>query len=102
VLIPGSTALRLDAQGDTNAVWVFQVAGDLTMGSASKMIVKNGARAKNVFWQIGGGTGVTLNAGAHAEGNILAAKAITMKSGASLHGRALSQTTVTLIGNNIS
>jgi hypothetical protein len=101
VLIPVSTALTLDAQGDTNAVWVFQVAEDLTMNSASRMVLKNGAQAKNIFWQIGGGTGVTINTGAHAEGNILAAKAITMKSKASLHGRALAQTAVTMISNTV-
>ena len=102
VLIPASTALTLDAQGHTNAVWVFQVAGDLTMNTTSHMVLINGARAENVFWQIGGGTGVILNAGAHAEGNILAAKAITMKSGVSLNGRALAQTAVTLIADTIT
>jgi PGF-pre-PGF domain-containing protein len=102
VLIPASTALTLDAQGNGNAVWIFQVAGDLTMNSASRIVLINGARAENVFWQIGGGTGVTIEPGAHAEGNILAAKAITMKSGASLNGRALAQTAVTLIANTIT
>jgi hypothetical protein len=102
VLIPASTALTLDAQGNSNAVWVFQVSGDFTMNSASNIALVNGARAENVFWQIGGGTGVTINSGAHAEGNVLAAKAITMKSGASLHGRALAQTAVTLIANTVT
>jgi hypothetical protein len=102
VLIPASTALTLDAQGNSNAVWVFQVAKDLTMNSDSRMVLKNSAQAKNIFWQIGGGTGVILNSGTHAEGNILAAKAITMKSKASLHGRALAQTAVTLISNTIT
>ena len=102
VLIPASTALTLDAQGHTNAVWVFQVAGDLTMNSGSNMVLINGAQAKNIFWQIGGGTGVAIKAGSHAEGNILAAKAIVMKSGASLNGRALAQTAVTLIADTIT
>jgi len=101
VIIPASTTLTLDAQGHSNAIWVFQVAGDLTMNTTSRMVLINGAKAQNVFWQIGGGTGVTLNDGAHAEGNILAAKAITLKSGASLHGRALAQTAVTLNANSI-
>jgi hypothetical protein len=102
VLIPASAALTLDGQGNSNAVWVFQVAGDFTMNSASDIALINGANAGNVFWQIGGGTGVTINSGAHAEGNILAAKAITMKSGASLHGRALAQTAVTLIADTVT
>lgn len=102
VLIPASTTLTLDGQGNSNAVWVLQISGDLTMNSASRISLINGANADNVYWQIGGGTGVTLNSGVHAEGNILAAKAITLKSGASLHGRALAQTAVTLIANTIT
>jgi len=102
VLIPTSTALTLDAQRKQGAVWIFQIAGDLTMASASRVELKNGANAENIFWQIAGPTGVSLGSGAHVEGNILAHKAITMTSGASIHGRALSQTAVTLISNKIS
>jgi PGF-pre-PGF domain-containing protein len=102
VLIPTSTDLTLDAQGNGGAVWIFQVAGDLTMNSASHVVLINGAKAENIFWQIAGPTGVTIGPGAHAEGNILAQKAITLKDGASLHGRALAQTAVTLIANTIT
>jgi len=102
VVIPTSTALTLDAKNEQGAVWIFQLAGDLTMGSASRIVLKNGANADNIFWQIAGPTGVTIGSGAHVEGNILTKKAITMTSGASIHGRALSQTTVTLINNQIS
>jgi PGF-pre-PGF domain-containing protein len=102
VLIPSGTDLTLDAQGNSGAVWVFQVAGDLTMGSASRMTLSNGASADNIFWQVAGPTSVTLGSGAHAEGNILSQKAIVMNSGASLNGRALAQTAVTLIANTIT
>lgn len=102
VLIPASTVLTFDAKGDGNAVWIFQVAGDLTMNSGSRMQLKNGAKAENIFWQVAGPTSVTMGSGTHAEGNILAQKAITMKSGASLHGRALAQTAVTLISDTIT
>jgi PGF-pre-PGF domain-containing protein len=102
VLIPSATDLTLDAKGNSGAVWVFQVAGDLTMDPASRVVLANGAQAQNVYWQIGGGTGAIIGSGAHAEGNILAAKAITMNSGASLNGRALAQTAVTLIANTIT
>jgi hypothetical protein len=102
VLIPTSTDLTLDAKGNAGAVWIFQVAGDLTMNSASHIVLINGAKAENVYWQIAGPTSVTIGTGAHVEGNILAQKAITMKSGASLYGRALAQTAVTLIGNTIT
>jgi len=102
VLIPSGTDLTLDAQGNSGAVWVFQVAGDLTMGSAARMTLSNGANAGNIFWQVAGPTSVTLGSGAHAEGNILSQKAIVMNSGASLNGRALAQTAVTLIANTIT
>jgi len=102
VLIPPGTDLTLDAKGNGGAVWVFQVAGDLTMNSASRMVLTNGAQAGNVYWQVAGPSGVTVGSGAHAEGNILAQKAITLNSGASLHGRALAQTAVTLIANAIT
>jgi PKD repeat protein len=102
VLIPTSTTLTLDAQGNENAVWIFEVAQDLTMDSGSQIVLANGAKPENIYWQIGGGTGVTIEAGAHAKGNILALKAITMKDGATLDGRALAQTAVSLIGNTVT
>jgi hypothetical protein len=102
VLIPTSTTLTLDAQGNTNAVWIFEIAEDFTMDTASQVVLANSAKAENIYWQIGGGTGVTIEPGAHAEGNILALKAITLKDGASLHGRALAQTAVTLIANTVT
>ncbi len=49
--------LTLDAQGNPNAFWVFQMASSLTVGGASagsseSVILMNGAQAKNVFWQV--------------------------------------------------
>lgn len=102
VLIPASTTLTLDANGDGTAVWVFQLAGDLTMKPRSQIVLKNGAKAENVYWQIAGPTSVALGPGAHAEGTILSQNGITMMTGASLHGRALAQTAVTLISDTIT
>ncbi|MES2184072.1 MAG: ice-binding family protein [Pseudomonadota bacterium] len=58
--------LTLDAQGNANAVWVFQMANTLTVGGPGaafprSVILANGALAKNVFWQVG--TAATVNAG---------------------------------------
>lgn len=58
--------LTLDAQGNANAVWVFQMASSLTVGGPgaafpSSIILANGAQAKNVFWQVG--SAATINAG---------------------------------------
>jgi hypothetical protein len=58
--------LTLDAQGDANALWVFQMATTLTVGGPgaafpSSVILVNGAQAKNVYWQVG--SAATINAG---------------------------------------
>lgn len=87
--------------GPADAVWIFQVAGNLTMGSGAKMLLSGGAQSRNIFWQVGGGVGVEIGTTAHAEGTILAAKAIHLRTGASLNGRALAQTAVTLEKNKI-
>ena len=102
VLIPTSTTLTLDAQGNADAVWIFQISGDFTMNSASQVVLANGAKAENVYWQVAGPTSVNLGPGAHAEGTILSSKAIIMESGASLNGRALAQTAVTMIASRIN
>ncbi len=102
ILIPTATDLTLDGQGKGDAVWIFQVAGDLIMNSGSRVNLINGASSRNVYWQIAGPTGVSIGSGSHVEGNILAKKAITMNSGATIQGRALSQTAITLISNRQS
>jgi hypothetical protein len=58
--------LTLDAQGNANAIWVFQMASTLTVGgpgaaAPESVILAGGAQAKNVFWQVG--SAATINAG---------------------------------------
>ncbi|MDO8466572.1 MAG: ice-binding family protein [bacterium] len=98
VTIP--TDLMLDAQGDANAVWIFQIAGTLDMAAGKRMLLSGGAQTKNIFWQVAGA--VTLGAGSHFEGNLLAKTNVAMITGATLNGRALAQTAVTLQSNAIS
>ena len=88
--------------GPADAVWIFQIAGNLTMGSGAKVLVSGGAQARNIFWQVGGGVGVEIGTTAHIEGTVLGAKAIHLRTGASLNGRALVQTAVTLEANAIT
>jgi hypothetical protein len=85
--------------GPANAVWIFQIAGDLIVGSGAQVLLSGGAQAGTIFWQVGGGTGVEIGTTAHVEGTILAAKAIHLRTGSSLNGRALAQTAVTLDHN---
>jgi len=75
--------LTLDAQGNPNAVWVFQMAASLTVGGPGaafprSVILVNGAQAKNVFWQVG--TAATINA---AGGGTMVGTIIT-QSGAAI------------------
>jgi hypothetical protein len=88
--------------GGPNDVWIFQISGDLTMANGAQMLLAGGALPKNIFWQIGGGTGVTIGTTAHFEGVIMAAKAITLNTGATGNGRLLAQTAVTMISNTVT
>jgi hypothetical protein len=87
--------------GGPNDVWIFQVSGDITMASAKNVTLLGGALAKNIFWQTAGPTGVAIGTTAHFEGAILATKAITVNTGATINGRFLSQTAVTLDANRV-
>jgi hypothetical protein len=87
--------------GDSNDVWIFQIAGDLTIAGAKSVLLSGGALPKNIFWQVAGGSGVTLGAAAHLEGIVLAQTAIILGAGASVNGRLLAQTAITLSGNTI-
>ena len=80
--------------GGANDVWIFQIAGNLTMSSAVKITLTGGAQAKNIFWQVAGQ--VTLGTTSHFEGIILSKTGITFQTGASMNGRALAQTAVIL------
>jgi len=47
--------LTLDAQGDPNSVWIFQLGNTLTTGATGgNIILAHGAQAKNVYWQVAG------------------------------------------------
>jgi len=89
-------------EGNANDVWIFQVAGDVIQASNTTVFLNGGAVAENVFWQVGGGTGVALDTGATFAGIVLAEKAITVKTGATVNGRLLSQTEVTLQQNTVT
>ena len=86
--------------GSASDVWIFQIAGDLTMSSAVNVTLSGGAQAKNIFWQVAGQA--TLGTTSHFEGIILSMTGITFQTGASMNGRALAQTAVVLDGNIIT
>jgi len=85
-----SRDLMLDARGDANAVFIFQMASTLTTTVGSKVILSGGAKAANIFWQVG--SSATLGATSVFKGNILALTSITLQNGARLEGRLLART----------
>ena len=93
--------LTLDAQGNANAVWIFQMGSTLTTDPATSIVLAGGAQAANIFWIVG--SSATLGTTSVFYGNILASQAITLNTGAVLNGRALTQiAAVTLDASTIT
>jgi hypothetical protein len=94
-------ALTLDAEGNADAVFVFQIASTLTTASGSSVVGINGASGCNVFWELG--SSATLGTGTHFQGNVLASASITATTGATIAGRLLAHTgAVTLDDDTIT
>ena len=96
--------LKLDAQGNNNAYWVFQIGSTLTTASGSTVQVinlgTNNGFDDGVFWQVG--SSATLNTSTVFEGNILALASITLDTGATIDdGRALAQTGAVTMDTNV-
>jgi len=105
-LVPGlynwttavSIATSVTLSGGPNDVWIFQIAGALTMAADTSVILTGGALPKNIYWQVAGAT--TIAANAQFKGIILSATTIGLGAGADVDGRLLAQTNVTLGGDN--
>jgi hypothetical protein len=95
-----TTNLHLDAMGDPTATWIFQVGGTLSLASGVSIIMDNGGLPQNVTWTVADTT--AIGSGAFFEGVVLDAKDITLVTGATVLGRLLAQTDVTLQQNAIT
>ena len=91
--------VTLDAQGNSDAVFIFQISSTLTTGSGSHVILANGAKACNVFWQVG--SSATLGTDSVFKGNILALTSITITTGVNLEGRALARNGAVTLDTNV-
>lgn len=96
LLVPTDVTLA----GHANDVWIFQIAQNLTVGNAAKVSLSGGALAKNVYWQISGFAEVGTTA--HVEGIVMTQTSIALRTGASINGRLLAQTAVTLDANTVA
>jgi hypothetical protein len=105
--------LTLDAQGDPNAIFVFQTASALTVGDSAPSSVKliGGALAKNVYWYVGSSAVINYAGGGVMSGNIIANSGVTLSSPANstnasvttLNGRAISLvSSVTMVNTVIN
>jgi hypothetical protein len=90
VTIPADLTLN----GSSRDVWIFQISGTHGIAPNQNIILMGGALAKNIFWQVAGN--VTLGTTSHFEGIILSKTLVALNTGASINGRLLAQTAVTL------
>ncbi|HSY41773.1 MAG TPA: ice-binding family protein [Polyangia bacterium] len=96
LLIPTDLTLN----GGATAVWIFQIAQNLTVSSAVNVHLTGGALAKNVFWQVAGS--VDLGTTSHLEGIVLCQTMINLRTGASIAGRLMAQTAVSLDASTVT
>ncbi|MEO8331363.1 MAG: ice-binding family protein [Gallionella sp.] len=96
ILIPTATAVTLDGAG----VYVIKTTQTLTQSANTQVILINGALPQNVFWQVAGT--VSIEAGAHMEGVVMSASNIALLTGATVTGRLLSKTQITMISNTVT
>jgi Ice-binding-like len=94
-------ATDVTLQGACSDVWIFEVAQDLTVSNDAHVLLAGGAEPQHIFWQVGGGVGVTIGSNAVMEGNVLALAGINLGTLASSEGRLLAQTAVTLLQNTV-
>jgi Ice-binding-like/Bacterial Ig-like domain len=95
LLIPTDLTLT----GSATDVWIFQIAQNLTLSSSVYVHLAGGALAKNVFWQVAGA--VDLGTTSHFEGIVLTYTSANLRTGASINGRLLAQTAVSIDGSTV-
>lgn len=109
-MITGSD-LTLDAQGDANAIWVFQMATTLSVGAPGfprSVILINGAQPKNIFWQVGSAATINGAGGGTMVGTIIAPAGVTFSTAGNaaittLNGRAIGlNASVTMVNTVIN
>ncbi len=92
--------LTFDAKGNANAVFIVQIATSLNTTAGRRVVLSGGARASNIFWQVG--TSATLGTTTVFKGTIMADQSIATNTGASVDGRLLARIgAVTLAGNTL-
>lgn len=91
--------LTLDAKGDPDAVFIFQIGSGLTTASTSSVVLLNDAQSCHVFWQVG--SSATLGTGSTFVGTIMALTSIELLTGATIEGRALARNGSVTLDDNV-
>ncbi|MBP6673092.1 MAG: DUF3494 domain-containing protein [Bacteroidetes bacterium] len=92
--------LTFDAKGNANAVFIIQIASTFSMTSGRQMILSGGAKASNIFWQVG--TSATLGTTSVFKGTLMADQSISLNTGASVEGRLMARIgQITLKGSTV-
>ncbi len=91
-------SVTLDAQGDPNAVFIFQIGSTLISGSGTSVALVNGAQACNVFWQVG--SSATFGTGTTFVGTVMALTTITANTAATFNGRLLARNAAVNLDTN--
>lgn len=95
------TGSNVTLSGTATDVWIFQIATALNVGNGIQVILTGGAKASNVFWQVG--TSATLGSTSVFKGTILADQSISLNTGAVVEGRLLaSAASVTLASSTVA
>jgi len=81
--------VTLNAQGNPNAVFIFQAGSSLITASNSTVALINGASPCNVYWQVG--SSATLGTDTTFVGSILALTSASVQTGATVDGRVLAR-----------
>ncbi len=95
----GSGTVTLDAQGNPNAVFIFQIGTTLTTIGSTQVVLTGGAQAANVYWQVG--SSATLGTYSVFKGTIIALQSVTVQTGANLVGRALALNGAVTLDTNL-
>lgn len=90
--------LTLDAQGDPEAVFIFQIGSTLTTAPSSVVSLINGARFCRVFWQVG--SSATLETNSNFSGHIFALTSIAVQNGTTVQGQLLARNGAVTLDNN--
>lgn len=97
ILLTGT--LTLNAQGDPDAVFIFQIGSTLTTATDSVVALVNGASACNVYWQIG--SSATLGTSSEFVGTVVALTSITANTTATIEGQLLARNGAVTLDTNV-